>query len=442
MPALKVYPQQQPLRGTVTVPGDKSISHRALLLGGLASGESRVQGWLPAGDTLATLEVMRALGVPVHVTNRREVAWDLTIGGQGLHGLQRPDGALDCRNAGTCMRLLAGILAGQPFPSIIDGSEQLRRRPMTRIVTPLRQMGAAIDAAQGSPPLRLQPAELRGIAYRMPIASAQVKSAILLAGLYAAGETRVYEPGPARDHTERMMRAMGVNVVTKDGWVILPAEDSRLLQPLTFAVPGDISSAAFLMVAAAVVPGSAVTLLNVGVNETRSGLLDLLQEMNAAIETASRRDSGGEPVADLTVTQQTLHGITVAGPVVVRAIDEFPAWAVAAAQAEGRSILRDAAELRVKEVDRIARLTAVLHKLGVEVTEQADGFTLMGGRRLIGAVVESHGDHRLAMALAVAGLVADGPVIIADAHCINDSFPGFVETMGRLGAKMSWIEDS
>ncbi|MFW6098073.1 MAG: 3-phosphoshikimate 1-carboxyvinyltransferase [Chloroflexota bacterium] len=443
MPALRVYPQQAPLRGQITVPGDKSISHRAVMLASLAQGQSAVRRWLPAGDTQATLDAMRALGVEIVVHRLSDQAWNLQIAGRGLHGLMAPQTALDCRNAGTCMRLLAGILAGQRFPSILDGSEQLRKRPMRRIVAPLRQMGAQIEAQDGRAPLRITPSSLAGMAYEMPVASAQVKSAVLLAGLYSGGETRVREPGPARDHTERMLRAMGVSVQTDGDCITLqPPAASRPLQPLDITVPGDISSAAFLLVAAATVPHSRVDIQNVGINETRTGLLNLLGAMGADIGIGERRASGGEPVADLTAAFAELHGAEVGGDLVVRAIDEFPIWAVAATQAAGRSVLRDAAELRVKEVDRIERLATELRRMNVPVTERDDGFIIEGPLRPRGATVDSHGDHRLGMALAVAGLLADGPTTIAGAGCISDSFPGFVQTMNALGAHMEWIEES
>lgn len=441
MAVLQVTPQPGPLRGTITVPGDKSLSHRAVLLGALASGESVVRGWLPAGDTQATLGVVRDLGVAVEVEAESDTAWQLRIQGRGLHGLQPPAAPLDCRNAGTCLRLLAGIMAGQSFPSTLDGSEQLRQRPMGRIVTPLARMGARIEAENGTAPLFVTPAPLHGTGYRMPVASAQVKSAILLAGLYATGETRVYQPGPARDHTERLLAAMGIPVETEAGWVTLPAAPAaaRQLQPLALTIPGDISSAAFPLVAAMIVPHSRVTVAGVGLNQTRTGLLALLAQMGASYVVDNRRSTGGEPAGDLRVAFEELQSTTVAGEVVVRAIDEFPIWAVAATQAVGRSRLRDAAELRVKEVDRIAVLAGELRRLGVDVEEHDDGFTVGGPVRPAGGSVSSHGDHRLGMALAVLALVARTPTRIHEAEAIADSFPGFVETMRALGAQMAWL---
>lgn len=441
MPALRVIPQMGPLEGRITVPGDKSISHRAVMLAALAEGQSEVRRWLPAGDTQATLEAMRALGARIEVDKLSPQAWDLRIDGRGLHGLQAPTAALDCRNAGTCMRLLAGILAGQRFASVLDGSAQLRKRPMRRITQPLHLMGAQIEDDDGRAPLRITPARLHGVTYDMPVASAQVKSAVLLAGLYAQGPTRVLQPGPARDHTERMLQAMGLSLETDGQRISLqPPTKDQPLQPLDLTVPGDISSAAFVLVAAAVSPHSRVVIENVGLNDTRTGLLDLLRTMGASVTVGNRHASGGEPVGDLSASFEELHSAEAGGDVVVRAIDEFPIWAVAASQAAGRSVLRDAAELRVKEVDRIARLAGELRRMGIGVSERKDGFVVEGPVRAHGAQVTSHGDHRLGMALAIAGLVAEGPTTIADAGCIADSFPDFVETMRSLGAHMEWMK--
>lgn len=440
MPSLLISPQKGPLTGIVSVPGDKSISHRAVMLGALASGTSKIMGWLPAGDTIATLDAVQALGVEIRLNKPSTLGWDLMIEAKGLHGLRAPRESLDCRNAGTCMRLLAGILAGQPFPSILDGSDQLRRRPMGRIVAPLGLMGAHIEAVNNRAPLHIHPAELAGIEYELPVASAQVKSAILLAGLYAIGETRIFQPGPARDHTERMLEAMGAPVTEEGNWIsLLWPQTPRVLKPLELAVPGDPSSAAFILVAAACVPHSQVTITGVGQNSTRTGLQDLLVRMGASIQADNVRTTGGEPVADLTVRFDELHGLVVGGAEVVRAIDEFPIWAVAASQAAGPSRLQDAAELRVKEVDRISLVATELRKMAASVTEHADGFTIDGPTRLRGAEVDSHGDHRLGMALAVAGLIASGKTIVHQAECISDSFPGFVETLQLLGAQVQWL---
>lgn len=433
-----VRPQKTPLTGTITVPGDKSISHRAVMLAAIANGRSHIRNWLPAGDTIATLEAVQSLGIAIKIDKKSPQAWDLQIEGKGLHGLQAPAAPLDCRNAGTFMRLMAGILAGQSFPSVLDGSEQLRKRPMRRIMDPLRQMGADISAQDGKAPLSIQPADLQGFEYQMTIASAQVKSAVLLAGLYARGMTRIVEAGPSRDHTERMLAAMNADIIWRDSVVEL--NGGRELWPLDLTVPGDISSAAFPMVAAAIVPHSQITIQNVGLNETRTGILDMLKMMSASFAIENERITGGEPAADLTVCFDELHAAEISGAVVVRGIDEFPILTVAATQAAGETTVHDAAELRVKEVDRIGVLAGELRKMAVTMIEHPDGFTIGGPVRPYSAEVDSHDDHRLGMSLAVAGLVTLGETLVHDADCVSDSFPGFVETMQTLGARMEWVE--
>lgn len=433
---LLVRPQRRPLRGTVTVPGDKSISHRAVMLAAITNGRSRVQKWLPAGDTIATLGAIRALGVEITADRRSPQAWDLIIEGRGQHGLRSPAQSLDCANAGTCMRLLAGLLAGQRFPSVLDGSAQLRKRPMRRITEPLQAMGARISSREGCAPLVIEPAALHAITYHMPVASAQVKSAILLAALYAEGETQVHQPGPARDHTERMLAAMGASITTNGPLVTLTGGP---LTPIDLTVPGDISSAAFPLVAAAVVPHATITVSNVGHNDTRTGILDMMAAMGASFTILNERITGGEPAVDLATSFAELHGINVGGNTVVRGIDEFPIWAVAATQAAGESTVQDAGELRVKEVDRISLLAGQLRIMGADIVERPDGFTVSGPTRLRGGEVDSHGDHRLGMALAIAGLVAEDQTLVHNADCITDSFPGFVETMQALGANMTWV---
>jgi 3-phosphoshikimate 1-carboxyvinyltransferase len=433
-----VRPQKTPLTGTITVPGDKSISHRAVMLAAIANGRSHIRNWLPAGDTIATLEAVQSLGIHIEIDKKSPQAWDLQIEGKGLHGLQAPTSPLDCCNAGTFMRLMAGILAGQSFPSVLDGSRQLRKRPMGRIIDPLRQMGANITAQDNKAPLSIQPADLNGFEYQMTIASAQVKSAVLLAGLYARDMTRIIEAGPSRNHTERMLAAMNADVTWHDG--IVELNNGHELWPLDLTVPGDISSAAFPMVAASIVPHSQITIQNVGLNETRTGLLDMLQMMGASFTVANERTTGGESVADLTVRFDELHAADISGEVVVRGIDEFPILTVAATQAAGETTVHDAAELRVKEVDRIGVLAGELGKMAVTMVEHPDGFTISGPLRPYSAEVDSHDDHRLGMALAVAGLVTQGETLVHDADCVSDSFPGFVETMQALGARMKWVE--
>jgi 3-phosphoshikimate 1-carboxyvinyltransferase len=426
MSHLIVHPER-PLRGHIRVPGDKSISHRALLLGAIADGESRVRNFLPAADCLVTLRCLRALGVEIEELD----STTLIVHGRGLRGLRPPDGPLNCESSGTTMRLLAGILAGQPFPATLTGSPQLLHRPMGRVVIPLRQMGAHIADTDGHAPLHIQSGHLRGTDYTLPVASAQVKSAILLAGLYADGPTVVHEPGPARDHTERMLQAMGCELQIANHK--LQITSCEHLKALDLLVPGDVSSAAFLMVAAVLMPGSEVVIEGVGVNPTRTGLQDVLRRMGAEVTLTSERMASGEPVADLTVRSGTLRGVEVSGETVVRMIDEFPVLAVAATQARGTTLVRDAAELRVKESDRIATVVVELRRLGARIEERPDGFIIHGPTPLEGMVAQSHGDHRLAMALVMAGLLADGETIVRETNCIADSFPGFVEAMRAIG---------
>ena len=426
---LTIHPSA-PLRGCVRVPGDKSISHRALLLGSLAGGASRISGFLPSGDCLATLACLRALGVEVETHDNTT----LTIHGRGLRGLRMPTAPLNCVRSGTTMRLLAGILAGQSFESILTGDEQLCRRPMRRIVEPLRRMGAEIEATGGHAPLAIRGRPLRGCDHTLVVASAQVKSALLLAGLYAGGPTTIRQPGPARDHTERLLAAMGAAIKVTGLTVTL--DPSSSLSPFSLRIPGDISSAAFPLAAAALVPDSEVTVEGMGVNPTRVGLLDVLRAMGAEITIDDEREQaqGNEPVAGVTVRASALRGVEVSGDTVVRMIDEFPVLAVAATQAHGTTVVRDAAELRVKETDRIAAVVAELRALGAHIEPLPDGFVVEGPTPLHGAVVDSHGDHRLAMALAVAGLIAEGEVVIERAECVDDSFPGFVGLMRSVGA--------
>lgn len=415
-----------PLSGTTRVPGDKSISHRAVLFGALANGMTQVRGWLAAGDTEASLRAVQALGVQVE-------RYDLNT--LSIHGgaLRKPAEALNLVNAGTGIRLLAGILVGQPFDSVLDGSEQLRRRPMKRILTPLQMMGANINALDGRAPLYIKPSALHGIRYEMPIASAQVKSAVLLAGLFAKGATAVVQPGPARDHTERMLSAMGADLVTQGDTIVLTPLPN--LRPMDLTVPGDFSSAAFLIVAALLVPGSDVTLTDVNLNPTRTGLLDVLLAMGADVTVTETGLEAGEPVGAIRVRYSALHRTTVGGEMVVRMIDEFPVFMVAALCAEGETVVQNAEELRVKETDRIAVMAAELERLGAVITQTADGFRIKGPQKLTGQQVDGHDDHRVAMSLMVAGLIAAGETAVSDAQCAGDSFPGFTETLCRLGGQ-------
>jgi 3-phosphoshikimate 1-carboxyvinyltransferase len=422
-----------PLRGSVTVPGDKSLSHRSLILGALAEGTSQIRGFLPAGDTLATLNCVRQLGVQVDQYDETT----LTVHGVGLHGLQQPDTPLDFVNAGTGIRLILGVMAGQPFASVLDGSEQLRRRPMGRVSNPLRSMGANIEENDGRAPLHVYPAQLKGMIHELSVASAQVKSCLLLAGLYADGPTTVLEPGPARDHTERMLQALGADIMVDGNKITLTP--GRPLQSFNINIPADISSAAFLLSAGAIVPDSDFRITNVNTNPTRTGILEVLAQMGMYIDLESKAETSGEPVATMEVKNSPVDGIHIKGEIVVRMIDEFPALMVVATQAEGDMRVSDAHELRVKETDRIAVMAGELRKMGLNIEEYEDGFCLSGKQQLRGAVVDGHDDHRVAMSLAIAGLIAEGETIVEDARCVNDSFPGFVEVLQALGADVTWL---
>jgi 3-phosphoshikimate 1-carboxyvinyltransferase len=420
------------LRGELTPPGDKSLSHRAVLFASLAEGTTDIAGFLAGEDTQNTARAMQMLGVPLQESGPERII----VEGRGLHGLSEPADALDLGNSGTGMRLLAGVLAGQDFFSILTGDQYLRRRPMARIAEPLRKMGASIDGRSGAKfaPLAIRGAGsgTRAIAYASPVASAQVKSAVLLCGLYADGETSVSEPCKSRDHTERMLRFFGVEV-REEGLRVSLRGRQTLRSPGRLVIPSDISSAAFFLVAAAVVPGSDLLIRNVGTNPTRTGIIDALTAMGADIVLENPREQAGEPVADIRVRYRGLTGARFGGALIPRLIDEVPVLAVAAAYAEGTTVITDAAELRVKESDRIATMAAELRKIGADVRELPDGMEITGRRRLAGAPCESHGDHRIAMSLAVAGLAADGETTVRDAGWIDTSFPGF-ERMLRQAA--------
>jgi len=420
-PATRVF-------GSMRVPGDKSISHRCLMLGGIATGRTEVQGFLDSADCLATLAALQSMGVHVD----RHDAYSLTVHGRGIDGLRAPANVLDMGNAGTAIRLSMGLLAGQEFTSTLTGDESLRKRPMERVAAPLRLMGANISTTDGRPPVTVRPVEkLRAIQYPLPVASAQVKSAILLAGLYADGVTVVTEPAPTRDHTERMLRSLGAVVATDDATVRLAGR-----QPLHGAqidVPGDFSSAAFFLVAGCLAARDGLVIENVGINPTRTGLLDILRLMGADIRLHSRATKGAEPVADIELRQSALHGIRVPEALVPLAIDEFPVLFIAAAAASGETVVTGAAELRVKESDRLAVMAAGLTATGVENELAPDGIRIDGGRRLRGAQIESHGDHRIAMAFTVSSLLADAPIEIRDVENVGTSFPRFVETARGCG---------
>lgn len=420
------------VHGEARVPGDKSISHRSVMLGALAEGETVVSGFLQGEDALATVAAFRSLGVDID----GPVKGALRIQGVGLQGLKPPAKALDMGNSGTSMRLLSGILAGQSFASTLVGDESLMSRPMQRVITPLEQMGASIQASDGGrPPLQIQGGDnLESIHYDLPIASAQVKSCVLLAGLFADGVTSVTEPAPTRDHTERMLRGFGYAVERENDVISLRGKGR--LKACEIDVPGDISSAAFFLVAASIAPGSELLLTHVGVNPTRTGVIDILRLMGADLELLNPREIGGEPVADLLVKHAPLRGIDIPEELVPLAIDEFPALFIAAACAEGVTRLRGAEELRVKESDRIASMAEGLTTLGIENTVFDDGIAIKGGE-IGGGEIRTFHDHRIAMAFAIAGLRASSEIRVLDCDHVATSFPGFESLARGLGVKIA-----
>ena len=418
----------KPLSGSLDIPGDKSVSHRAVMFAALADGVSRVDGFLEGEDTRATARIFAQLGVRIETPSpSRRV-----VHGVGVDGLKAPSGPLDCGNAGTGMRLLAGLLAGQAFDSVLVGDESLSKRPMRRVAAPLAEMGARIDMEEGGlPPLRIRGGQrLRGIDFASPVASAQVKSAVLLAGLYADGETTVREPHPTRDYTERMLSAFGAEIEFSPGHARL--RGGQRLRATDIVVPADFSSAAFFLVAASIVPGSELRLRAVGLNPRRTGLLAALRLMGADIREENAGEHGGEPVADLVVRHAPLRGIEVPEALVPDMIDEFPALFIAAACADGPTVVRGAAELRVKESDRLAAMATGLRELGLRVDETPDGATIFPGAMKAGRI-DSHGDHRIAMSFAVAAQVAEGEVVVDDVANVATSFPDFDGLARRAG---------
>ncbi len=415
--------------GRVAVPGDKSISHRALMLGAIAEGETRISGFLNGEDCLASLGALQAMGATINQLSTT----DLVIQGAGKAGLKAPVGVLDMGNSGTAMRLFAGLLAGQPFSTRLAGDASLSNRPMNRVIKPLTMMGGRIDSNEGKPPLVISGQPLHGVVYSMPVASAQVKSAILLAGLYAEGDIVIQQPAITRDHSERMLGAMGVELVAGDRQITM--RGGQHLAGTDIRIPADLSSAAFIILAAILSASAEVTIINVGVNPTRTGVIDILQSMGANISIENVRYFGKEPVADLVVRSSNLRGVSVGPDKVSLAIDEFPVLFVAAACAEGKTSFSGIGELRVKESDRIAAMAEGLRALSVTVDETEDGAVVHGGK-LHGGSVKSHGDHRIAMSFAVAGTVAERAVHIEDTAAVDTSFPGFIESMRSLGVNL------
>lgn len=421
------------LHGSIRVPGDKSISHRSIMLGSIATGVTEVSGFLQGEDNLATLNAFRAMGVNIDGPTNGKV----TIHGVGMDGLKAPSTPLDLGNSGTSMRLLSGLLSAQAFDSVLTGDTSLNTRPMRRVTDPLALMGANVETNEGgTPPLKCHGGRaLKGIDYEMPVASAQVKSCLLLAGLYAMGKTCVTEPAPTRDHTERMLKGFGYSVEVDGSRICV--EGGGKLTATNIDVPADISSAAFFLVGASICPGADLTLKHVGINPTRDGVINILKLMGADIELLNSREIGGEPVADIRVRYAPLKGIVIPEDQVPLAIDEFPALFVAAACAEGQTVLTGARELRVKESDRIQVMADGLQILGVDAVPTEDGMVIQGGGQIGSGRVQSHGDHRIAMSFAMASLRASGPIEIEDCANVNTSFPDFVALAAGVGLKIS-----
>ncbi len=418
------------LKGEITPPPDKSISHRAVMFASLAKGESRIKNFLWAKDPISSLNAMKSLGVKIEVNDIKEII----VQGEGLQSLKEPEDVIDCGNSGTTIRLLSGILAGQPFLSILSGDESLRQRPMKRIIEPLRQMGVEIcsRAENRFPPVVIRGGNLKGISYEMPIASAQVKSAILLAGLFAKGDTTVKEPHKSRDHTEKMLKSMGVELYITNNTIKI-SQPSQELKAFDIAIPNDFSSAAFFIGGACLVPDSEVIIKNVCLNETRTGFLEVLRSMGAKIEIFNLKEQAGEPVGDILVKKSSgLKGVTVQGEIIPRLIDEFPILCIIATQAEGLTVIRDAKDLRAKESDRIKAMVTELSKMEVPIKELEDGVEIKGPCKLKGTEVYSYKDHRIAMALSIAGLISEGKTTIIDADCVDISFPEFYDLLEIL----------
>lgn len=410
------------LHGEITIPGDKSISHRSVMFAGLCDSPVRITNFLRGQDCMSTVKCMQALGVDVDIQDDA-----LTVCGNGLHGLKESESIIDAGNSGTTLRLMLGILAGQKFLTTFTGDASLSKRPMGRVIDPLTEMGAHIAGRKNNSLLPItiipQGKNLQGITYKMPMASAQVKSAILLAGLYADGKTTVIEPYPSRDHTEKMLRAFGAELTAEDNAItIYPAE--KLHAPASIEVPGDISSAAYWIVAATIIKGSDILIKNVGINATRTGILDVMQDMGADIELCNKHDASGEPVADLHVRYAALHGTNIDADIIPRLIDEIPVITAAAVMAEGTTVISGAQELRVKESDRLKVICSEFGKLTDAITEKEDGLIIKGGSKFKPAKCSSHNDHRIAMSLAVAGAAGSG-VTIEDAECVDISYPQF-----------------
>ena len=417
------------LKGTIQMPGDKSISHRAIILGAIAEGKTRIKGFLRGEDCLNTIKIFRQLGIDIEENSPAGIV----IKGKGLHGLSKPDSFLDAGNSGTTMRLVSGILAGQNFTSTITGDKSLSARPMKRIIAPLREMGAVIGAREDNfAPLLIKGNKLKGINYVSKIASAQLKSCLLLAGLYAQGETTVTEPVKSRDHTERMLKYFGIEI--KEKGLTVGVKSPARLTGQAITVPGDISSAAFFVIGAILLPDSRITIKNIGLNPTRTGILTVLKQMGAKIIIENERTDGDEPVGDLVVKAGALKGVKITGGLIPFLIDEIPILAVAATQTEGVTEISGARELRVKETDRIKAISSQLALMGARIEEKEDGMIIYGGTRLKGSYLNSFGDHRMAMSLVIAGLLAEGKTTVKNTECISTSLPGFMDILKQISA--------
>lgn len=425
-----------PLRGTTTVPGDKSLTHRAIILTALAEGTSTIVGYCQGEDCLNTMRAFQGLGIPITQTPT-----ELTVCGKGFWGLSEPSAPIDCGNSGTGIRLLTGLLAGQDFFSILTGDDSIRRRPMGRVVKPLREMGAVIGGRKGGElaPLAITGAGLHAIEYISPVASAQIKSSLLLAGLFAQGKTRYKEPRLSRDHTERMFRFFGIPLVNEEDTLVLQGRPSVGWRGVDVTIPGDFSAAAFFIVGATIVQGSDITIRNVGMNPTRTGLIEVMRKMGADIQVVGQREEACEPVGDLRVKSAPLKGVAIGHDLIPKTIDEFPVLCVAAAVADGDTVISGAEELRVKESDRIATMSRELKAMGALVEERPDGMVIRGvgrggenGKLNAAHKAQSHGDHRVAMSLAIGGLTAEQSMTIADTSCVDTSFPNFEKVLAGL----------
>ena len=415
--------RSSPLKRQIRVPGDKSISHRAVMFGAISQGTTEIENFLSGADCLSTIACFEKMGIDIE---RKENT--VTVHGKGLHGLKAPAGELDCGNSGTTMRLMSGILAAQDFDSVMTGDASLRKRPMKRVTDPLGLMGAGIETTDGCAPLHVHAAHLKGIEYYSPVASAQVKSALLLAGLYADGVTKVKEPALSRNHTELMLKSFGAEIESDTENLVATVKPAKELYGTKIVVPGDISSAAYAMVAGLIVPGSEILLENVGINPTRCGIIEVLKKMGGNIELLNVRGEG-EKAADILVRYSLLHGVKIEGAIIPTLIDELPVIAIAAAAAEGTTVIADASELRVKESDRIETVTQNLRAMGGDITPTEDGMIIKGGAALRGALIKTQEDHRIAMSFTVAGLIADGETEIDDPGCAVISYPDFYSTL-------------